>query len=164
MQVLSGASKMTPGRRLRNLRRSKGLTQIQLAAVLRERYGVQIENGSISSYEKDNNTPPPQTYELLADFFDVSLDYLRCLTNEPKPTPPVTYHPDVKEFSDKLNNLSNGMRRAVIEVSSKVIDEFSALDKEVDDRLANLRARMVEQRGETATLEWEKNRGVRLPH
>lgn len=164
MQVLSGASNMTPGKRLRQLRKSKGLTQIDMAAILRDRYNVQIENGSISSYEKDNNTPPPQTYEVLADFFDVSLDYLRCLTDEPKPVPPVVYHPDVKEFSEKLNSLSNGLRRAVIEVSSKVIDEFATLDKEVDDRLASLRARMVEQRGETATLEWEKNRGVRLPH
>lgn len=155
---------MTPGTRLRNLRKMKGLTQIELAAALRDKYGIQIENGSISSYEKDGNTPPPQTYDLLADFFEVDLRYLRGLIDDPKPKPPVVYHPDVAEFSERLNALPNGLRRAVIDVSYTVIDKFSELDGELDRRLADLRSRMVAQRGEEAAAEWEKGRGVRLPH
>lgn len=161
---MKGTSKMTPGMRLRNLRKMKGLTQIELAAALRERYGVSIDNNSISSYEHEVNNPPQKTYELLADFFDVSLDYLRCLTDQPKAEPPIVYHPDVQEFSERLNSLPNGLRRAVIDVSTTVIDKFSELDSELDQRLGELRARMAAQRGETGVAEWESKRGVKLPH
>ncbi|TXH52474.1 MAG: helix-turn-helix domain-containing protein [Desulfurellales bacterium] len=161
---MQGTSKITPGTRLRSLRKAKGLTQIELAATLNERYGVSIDNNSISSYEHDINNYPPKTYELLVDFFDVSLDYLRCLTDEPKPKPRIVYHPDVQELSERLNSLPNGLRRAVIDVSSMVIDKFSELDSELDQRLADLRARLVAQRGETGAAEWESERGVKLPH
>ena len=154
---------MTPGMRLRNLRKMRGLTQIELAAALRDRYGISIENGSISSYEKDGNTPPPQTYDLLADFFDVSLGYLRCLPNEPNPKPPAILHPEVLEFSERLNGLPNGLIRAVIEVSNTMIDKMVELDRQLDDRLVGLRARMAAQRGENGLAEWEKERGIRLP-
>ena len=155
---------VTPGLRLRNLRKTKGLTQIKLAATLSERYEIGIDNRSICSYEKNINTPPPQTYELLADFFDVSLDYLRCLTNEPKPKLPAIINPEVLEFSERLSSLPNGLIRAVIAIADRTIEEVSRLDGEMTDRLAGLRARMVTQRGEAATLEWEHRRGISLPH
>lgn len=155
---------MTPGMRLRNLRKMKGLTQIELAAALRDRYGVNIDNNSISSYEHEVNNPPQKTYELLADFFDVSLDYLRCLTDEPKPKAPLILNPEVLEFSERLNSLPNGLIRAVIAIADTTIDKLAELDEELDGRLRAQRARMAAQRGEAGVAEWESKRGVKLPH
>lgn len=155
---------MTPGQRLRQLRRMKGLKQVELVAALFDKYQVRIDNSSISSYEKDINTPPPQIYELLADFFDVSLDYLRCLTDETRPKPPVVLNPDILEFAQRLNDLPNGLARAVIEVSDKMIVEMVKINSDLDARLGGLRARMAAQRGEGGVLEWEQQRGIRLPY
>lgn len=166
MATLQAALNKTPGNRLRDLRKKRGLTQIELAALLREMYGdshhVTIENSSISSYETNVNTPPPRVYEALADFFDVSLDYLRCLSDEPKPKARPVYHPDVAAFSERLNSLPNGLIRAVIDVSNTMIDKMVEMDNELNNRLSGLRERMVAQRGESATVEWEKQRGIRV--
>ena len=56
--------------RLRQLRKEKNLTQIGLQMQTR------IEQALISKYEKGERVPPTETLICLADFFDVSIDYL----------------------------------------------------------------------------------------
>lgn len=63
---------------LKLLRKQKGYSQIK----------VQIETGIeqalISKYENDIRVPPTETLIQLADFYNVSIDYILCRTDNPK--------------------------------------------------------------------------------
>lgn len=57
--------------RLKELRKEKHLTQVQLAELMG------LERSSIGKYEGNKgNLPSPEILQQLADFFDVSIDYL----------------------------------------------------------------------------------------
>ncbi len=55
----------------------KKLTQTQLANILGYGYTA------ISNYESGRNEPSISDLKKIADFFNVSLDYLLCTTNDP---------------------------------------------------------------------------------
>ena len=67
------------GERLFDLRKDAGLTQDELAAVLK------INKHSISSYERDKSEPPDAIKIGIAKYFGVSVDYLLGLTDNPNP-------------------------------------------------------------------------------
>ena len=71
----------TFGSRLKALRLSKNLTQEKFANIF------YLNNSSISKYEKDKNLPENQLLIKIADFFDVSVDYLLCRTSQQKLLP-----------------------------------------------------------------------------
>ena len=58
------------GKKLRFLRKLKGYTQEQLAETLN------TTRSCISNYELGNRQPDNETVAAVADFFDVSIDYL----------------------------------------------------------------------------------------
>ena len=62
---------------LKKLRIKKGLTQIGM------QMKTGIDQGLISKYEREERVPPTETLILLADFFDVSIDYILCRTDNP---------------------------------------------------------------------------------
>lgn len=66
------------GERLKELRLSRNLTQAEV--------GVQLglSAGAISSYERGERMPDPNTLKRLADFYGVSADYLLNRTDVPK--------------------------------------------------------------------------------
>ncbi len=64
--------------RLRSLRKQKGLTQFQLAKKLN------ITQNSISRYETGEREASYKVLIAIADYFDVSIDYLLERTNNPK--------------------------------------------------------------------------------
>jgi transcriptional regulator with XRE-family HTH domain len=66
------------GERLRILRKSMKMSQVQLAGLL------ETSQASINRYETDNATPTPETLTRIADYFDVSLDYLFGRTEKPQ--------------------------------------------------------------------------------
>ena len=65
------------GERLLDLRKDADLTQDDLAAILN------INKHSISSYERDKSEPPDAIKIAIAQYFDVSVDYLLGLTDNP---------------------------------------------------------------------------------
>lgn len=65
------------GERLRLLRKSKGLTQIAL------QMKIGVEQALLSKYESGERVPPTETLVKLADFYEVSVDYLLCRTDNP---------------------------------------------------------------------------------
>ena len=67
------------GERLYDLRKDFGLTQDELAEILK------INKHSISSYERDKSEPPDAIKICMAKFFGVSVDYLLGLTDDPNP-------------------------------------------------------------------------------
>lgn len=67
------------GERLLELRKDADLTQDDLAEVLK------INKHSISSYERDKSEPPDAIKIAIARYFNVSIDYLLGVTDNPKP-------------------------------------------------------------------------------
>lgn len=63
---------------LKELRKSRGLTQIQL------QLATGIEQALLSKYERGERVPPTDTLIVLADFYDVNIDYLLARTDNPK--------------------------------------------------------------------------------
>ena len=63
--------------RLKELRKSAGLTQISL------QMKTGIEQALLSKFENGERTPPTETLMTLADFYNVSMDYIMGRTNNP---------------------------------------------------------------------------------
>ena len=66
------------GNRLRQLRRSRGYTQVSL------QMKTGIEQSLLSKYETGERIPPMETLIKLADLYDVSIDYLLGRTDKPE--------------------------------------------------------------------------------
>ena len=64
------------GRRLRELRKSKGITQSELALILNVTYYA------VCNYERGKNMPSDDIKIMLAKFFNVSIDYMMGLTED----------------------------------------------------------------------------------
>lgn len=63
---------------LKKLRKEKGITQINL------QMKTGIEQALLSKFESGERTPPTETLIRLADFYNVSIDYILCRTDNPK--------------------------------------------------------------------------------
>lgn len=63
--------------RLKQLRKEKNLTQIQLAQIFN------VANGTIAMWETGKREPDFDTIGRLADYFKVSIDYLMGRVNQP---------------------------------------------------------------------------------
>ena len=63
---------------LKELRQEKGITQISL------QMKTGIEQALLSKYENGERVPPTETLMILADFYDVSMDYIMGRTDNPK--------------------------------------------------------------------------------
>lgn len=93
------------GKRLRALREGVRLTQVQMAQIL----GVQ--QSRINRYETGQSTPAPEIFLKYADYFDVSMDYLYCRTDEPRGK---LYEYRPERLKDK--NIQNQEMREFIEM------------------------------------------------
>lgn len=67
--------------RIRDLRNDRGLTQKQVAKLL------SVSQNTYSQYEIGTSRFPLDTVVKLAEFYDVSVDYLVGLTDDPTPYP-----------------------------------------------------------------------------
>lgn len=83
---------MTYGNRIAELREKQGWTQEELAST------VGITRAALSHYEKNRRKPDFETLTLLADRFNVSIDYLIGRTKHEK----MSMDSDVREFVDGL--------------------------------------------------------------
>lgn len=63
---------------LKLLRKSRGYTQIAL------QMKTGIEQALLSKFERGERIPPTETLIILADFYNVSIDYILCRTENPK--------------------------------------------------------------------------------
>ena len=64
--------------RLRELRKNRGYTQISL------QMQTGIEQALLSKFENGDRIPPTETLVRLAEFYDVSIDYILFRTNKPE--------------------------------------------------------------------------------
>lgn len=71
--------------RLRQLRESAGLTQLELAGK------INLKSSAVSKYEKGNTLPTIDTLIKLANIFAVSNDYLLGVSDIPNPYTPENF-------------------------------------------------------------------------
>lgn len=82
--------------RLKTLREEKGLSQAAFA----KDFGV--AQSTVGNWEAGTREPNFETVQKIADYFDVSVDYLLCRTNESKITDTTD---DTIDVQDKLQDL-----------------------------------------------------------
>lgn len=63
---------------LRKLRKERHLTQVAL------QMQTGIEQALLSKFENGDRVPPTETLVTLADFYNVSIDYILCRTEKPE--------------------------------------------------------------------------------
>lgn len=66
---------------LKKLRKSHGYTQISV------QMKTGIEQALLSKFETGERVPPTETLLKLADFYNVSIDYILCRTENPNINP-----------------------------------------------------------------------------
>lgn len=64
--------------RLKELRKKRGYTQVAL------QMQTGIEQSLLSKFENGERVPPTETLVLLAEFYNVSIDYILCRTDNPE--------------------------------------------------------------------------------
>ena len=72
---------MNFGQRFKKLRLEKGLTQQGLAEDFNKIYGHTFSKSSISQYENGKRTPENEALKNFALYFNVSIDYLLCISD-----------------------------------------------------------------------------------
>ena len=150
------------GRRLRDLRKSRGLTQQELADLLTEKYNIsEVGNGAISMYETGQRKVPTEIYDALHDLFSASLDWMRGHSEIKNPTALlISVEPDALEFAQKLSELPNGLRRTMLQSAGELLDGYMIVWQKNMEQFARLRD-TLEAKG--ALGAWEKEHGVNLP-
>jgi transcriptional regulator with XRE-family HTH domain len=63
---------------LKELRKSRGYTQVSF------QMQTGVEQSRLSKFENGERIPPTETLFRLAEFYDVSMDYILYRTNNPK--------------------------------------------------------------------------------
>ncbi|MCL2487165.1 MAG: helix-turn-helix domain-containing protein [Oscillospiraceae bacterium] len=106
----------TVGSRLRDLRKSLNLSQNKLCEI------ANLKQSTLNRYEHDGAEAPYAVMLWYADYFDVSLDYLFCRTDNPqgklyefKPKIP---NEDIRQFIemcfDKDSPMSERLKQSII--------------------------------------------------
>lgn len=102
--------------RLKELRNEKKLTQQQLAELMK------VGRATIAGYEVKNKQPDYVKLIWLADFFDVSLDYILGRTNIKKPLPESNLSDDQKECLTLFNQLPADDKRKITEIIRTLVN------------------------------------------
>lgn len=101
--------------RLRTLRKERGLTQVELAQK------IGIGNKTISDYEREISSPDIESLNLIANFFNVSTDYLLGKSDDRNtpvsaPTPKEQLEGVKLALFDQVGDLSDDEARQVLDI------------------------------------------------
>lgn len=70
-----------PGTRIKRLIKKNGLSQKEFVEKFNEKYGYSDSEATISQYVNNKRTPEIDKMVKIADFFNVTLDYIMCRTD-----------------------------------------------------------------------------------
>jgi len=114
------------GNNIKSLREQCSLTQIEFAKILN------ISNTTLSQYEAGNRVPSDEIKIKIADFFDISVDFLLGRTKDYSAYSEVQEKSNssykVKEYSDKINILTTDINNLRPE-SKKELEKYIQLLK-----------------------------------
>ena len=111
--INAGGVKMTFGERLKLLRDEKGLTQEQIGEI------INVARPTVAGYETKGKQPDHDKLNKLADYFNVSTDYLLCRTNERNPKKTVNLD-DVEVWFHKTDGYKDLPEQAQKELSDYI--------------------------------------------
>ncbi|MGE5329689.1 MAG: helix-turn-helix domain-containing protein [Deltaproteobacteria bacterium] len=110
------------GFRLRNLREEINLTQKELSQLLK------LTPGAIGLYEQGRRMPDCTTLCTLADFYNVSVDYILCRTHNRNPERKASFFPAEIELLEKIRQTSNILsmeqKTAIADIMEETIRVF----------------------------------------
>ena len=112
---------MTFGERLRELRVARHMTQADLARLL------YISPSIVSMYEKDKRKPSFEQEEILADFFNVDLSFLRGRTDSTTEIVSAETHILIQMYK-RLNPMQ---QQLVLGYTRGVMDFQNAIENEI---------------------------------
>ena len=130
-----------PGTRIKRLIKKNGLSQKEFVDKFNEKYGYSDSEATISQYVNNKRTPEIDKMVKIADFFNVTLDYIMCRTDidsdmsiydKPKkniffstPQEAVSFILNQKVIADlggySLDSISN---TEIMEMTNDIIDIF----------------------------------------
>ena len=121
------------GKRLRDLREERNITQHELADLLH------VGRSTIAGYEAKGRQPDNARLCQIADFFDVSVDYLLCHTDdrakwpEPVPAPAAPPDPALLEAMECLEGLSGDALQTALRClqAIKTLDDTKGVTENV---------------------------------
>lgn len=124
--------------RIRELRKEKNLTQPELGKI------IGMGKTTVSMYETGNSTPGDDIKLKMADYFDVSIDYLMGLSDIRKPN---------TEWSPTISDKDNKDLDKIVESFEKGLSGDIMLDGEIlDDATKELLLKSVRNAYEFAKI------------
>jgi transcriptional regulator with XRE-family HTH domain len=128
---------MTFGRNISNIRKSRNLTQEELAKALN------ISRASLGMYETDKRNPDPEMLKKFANYFDVTIDYLLDMPdsgmNIQQISEAVKDDPELIEFWDMLKDREDLqiLFKQTKKLDSKGIQQIIRIIKAIEDEEDN---------------------------
>ena len=116
---------MSLGNKIKELRISNNLTQIELAEKLN------LSKANISKYESNQIEPNVETLKMLSSLFDVSIDYL---TENENSDSPVKLEEPEDENTVNVNILCKGAGAETIKVSREDLDIVKDIVKKFQEK------------------------------
>lgn len=106
-------------KRLRKLRKEKGINQTELGNILG------LSTSAIGMYEQGRRTPDQETLKKIADFFDVSIDYLLGRTDDRKPPEKIEETTNTNDIDARLTKKD---KRDIAKELEKLMDDIEHSD------------------------------------
>ncbi|MDE5054858.1 helix-turn-helix transcriptional regulator [Niallia taxi] len=119
------------GDRLKVLRGNMSLNE--LATELNKRYETNISKSMLSRYENGQADPKMDVVRIIADYFNVTLDYLGGITSEPvRPFNPQLTDKDEKDIQKELQKMIQGLEgNSYAAFDGNTLDGLDEEDKEL---------------------------------
>ncbi|OAJ75209.1 hypothetical protein AYJ08_00215 [Brevibacillus sp. SKDU10] len=115
------------GKRLKQARENKNITQMYIAKTLG------ISNGTLSGYERNYRDPDTEVLSKLASIYEVSVDWLTGMTNDPSPKDFNPYAEEIERFKVILDSLPRDKHEYLLEQISIFAAGIRAMEKERKD-------------------------------
>lgn len=91
------------GKRLKELRNERGLSMDMVVIDMNNRFDIEIHKSNISRWENGTTAPSLLHAKYLAEYYNVSIDYLIGLTDSRIPSRLVTYYKKLKKKEGEDN-------------------------------------------------------------
>lgn len=112
------------GEILKALRKLRGITQQDMAKI------INTSRSCVSNYESGNRQPDSETIKLIADYFDVSIDYLLGRSSEKNRLTNADIEEDVRNELMQIKNLTVlDISRASTKIKCALVEYYAYLMK-----------------------------------
>ena len=111
----------TLGKRIKSLREQKELSQLEFSKLLN------ISNSTLSQYEAGNRMPSDEIKKKIAQYFDVSLDYLMGVSDIRNPYTEKSIEEEYKEEFKALEKFRQVMINKGFNYENKTYEELAEI-------------------------------------